>query len=569
MYRRQPRLLFLVLVALHLLASGVWGEGGRTPVRARHGMVVSASRLASEVGVSVLKKGGNAVDAAVATAFALAVAWPSAGNIGGGGFLVYHGAEGRVTAFDFREKAPLAATPKMYLNEDGTIRDNSNHDGLLAVGVPGTVAGLYLVHQRLGSKPWSELLQPAIALAKNGFPLSWALHDAFTALRSEFTKWPSSAKVFLKNGIEPYQPGEIWRQPDLAATLERIQRHGHDGFYKGETAHLIAEFMRKKGGLITEEDLAKYRAIERQPMQGTYRGYDIYSMCPPSSGGITLILMLNMLEAYDLAKLGHNSAAYMHLLTEAMRRAFEDRARYLGDPDFNPEMPVARLISKAYAEKRRADIDPYFATPSRLDGFMPQAESGETTHLSVVDAQGNTVSLTYTLEYGYGSRIVVEGAGFLLNNQMGDFNPIPGHTDSTGLIGTPPNLIAPEKRMLSSMTPTIVARDGKPVMAIGSPGGRTIINTVLQVILNVIDHKMDIAEAVEAGRIHHQWFPDVTRIERGATTLDSQRLFEAMGHRVRLIGGQGRAMGIFIDQTTGIRYGAADSRSPDGAAVGY
>ncbi len=566
-YRKRYYWIWLVLYLAVGVREGI--STGRIPERARNGMVVSASRYASQVGVDILRKGGNAVDAAVATAFALAVTWPSAGNIGGGGFLVYHGADGFVTAFDFREKAPLSATETMFLDEDGKIRNRSNHEGLLAVGVPGTVAGLALAHQRLGRLPWKELVQPAIDLARKGFPVTWALHDAMIRLQPWFEKYPSTARVFLKHGREPYQPGELWKQPDLAETLKRIQKYGKDGFYRGKTARLIAEFMRRHGGLITEEDLARYEAKERRPVHGTYRGYDVYAMCPPSSGGVALVEMLNILEGFNLSEMGHNSALYMHLLTEAMRRAFADRARYLGDPDFNPDMPIEKLISKAYARTLRRSIDLFRASKSDPTKFNDLYESTETTHLSVVDAEGNAVSLTYTLEQGYGSKIVVEGAGFLLNNEMGDFNPIPGLTDTTGLIGTPPNLIAPEKRMLSSMTPTIVTRDGKPVLVIGSPGGRTIINTVLQVILNVIDHGMNIGEAIEAGRIHHQWLPDVTFIERGATTLDSRRLYEMMGHRVRIRRMQGRAMGIYIDHTRGILYGAADTRSPDGAAIGY
>lgn len=546
-----------------------WPEGGRIPARAKNGMVVSTSRLASEAGLQILQRGGNAIDAAVATAFALAVTWPSAGNIGGGGFIVYHGADGTVTAFDFREKAPLAATETMYLDENGKVRDNSNHEGLLAVGVPGTVAGLALAHQRLGKMPWAELVAPAATLAEKGFPTTWALHDAMRYFARRPDTHPTFRRMFLKDGEIPYEPGEIWRQPDLGKTLRRIQKNGRDGFYRGETARIIAEFMRKNGGLITEEDLARYQAVERQPVRGTYRGYDVISMCPPSSGGIALIEMLNILEGYNLKGYGHNSALYLHLLAEAMRRAYADRARHVGDPDFNPDMPVDSLLSKAHAEKLRAGIDLFRAGKSSLDGFPQRDESTETTHFSVVDRAGNLVSMTYTLEYGYGSRIVVDGAGFLLNNEMGDFNAIPGHTDSTGRIGTAANLIAPEKRMLSSMTPTILAQNGKPVLAIGSPGGRTIINTVLQVILNMVDHGMDVAEAVEAGRVHHQWFPDRLYIESGATTLDSKRLLESMGHRLGSRGSQGRAMGLFIDHEKGIYYGAADSRSPDGAALGY
>ncbi len=512
------------------------------------------------------------MDAAVATAFALAVTLPSAGNIGGGGFLVYHGGDGEVTSFNFREKAPLAATETMFLDAAGEIAGNANHDGPLSVGVPGTVAGLWLAHQRLGSKPWAELLQPAVDLAENGFPSTWAMQGFLTYLQGqEEPMYDAAKKAFLKNG-EPYEPGELWKQPDLAATLRRIQQQGKDGFYKGETARLLARFMEKYGGLITEADLAAYEAVEQPPIHGAYRGYDVYAMAPPSSGGVVLTEMLNILEGYDLAKIGHNSALYLHLLTEAMRRAYADRARHLGDPDFNPAMPVERLTSKAYADELRPTIDLFKASESDSALFNRAYlayESEETTHFSVVDADGNAVSLTYTLEYGYGSRLVVEGAGFLLNNEMGDFNPVPGRTTTTGLIGTDPNLVAPEKRMLSSMTPTIVAKDGRPVLVVGSPGGRTIINTVLQVVLNVIDHGMNIAQAIEAPRIHHQWLPDVTYFEQWGFSPDTRRLYEMMGHSVRQRGEQGAAMGIYLDGEQKLLFGAADSRSFDGKAAGY
>jgi gamma-glutamyltranspeptidase/glutathione hydrolase len=334
----------------------------------------------------------------------------------------------------------------------------------------------------------------------------------------------------------------------------------------------VADFMRRYGGLITEEDLASYEAVEQPAVKGSYRGYDIYSMAPPSSGGVALVQMLQVLEGYDLAEMGHNSARYLHVLTETMRRAYADRAQHLGDPAFNPDMPVAQLISKAYAEALRQSIDPARASVSDSSLFNAAYlswESPETTHLSVVDTEGNAVSLTYTLEASYGSRIVVPGAGFLLNNEMGDFNAIPGRTTSSGLIGTPPNLVAPGKQMLSSMTPTIVARDGKPVLVLGSPGGRTIINTVLQAILNVVDHGMTVAEAIEAPRIHHQWLPDATRFEAFGFSPDTKRLYEAMGHTLSPQSTQGRAMGIFIDPSSGIRYGAADSRSFDGRAIGF
>ena len=375
-------------------------------------------------------------------------------------------------------------------------------------------------------------------------------------------------KPSLKNGSEMYAPGELWVQSDLAESLKRIRDNGHDGFYRGETARLLAEFSEKHGGIITEDDLAAYQAEEQPPIHGTYRGYDIYVMAPPSSGGVVLVAMLNILEGFDLAEMGHNSAQYLHVLTEAMRRAYADRAEHLGDPDFNPDMPVAHLVSKDYAETLREDIDLTKASESDISQVDPLSpESEETTHLSVVDSEGNAVSLTYTLEHSYGSRIVAEGTGFLLNNEMGDFNPIPGLTNERGLIGTPPNLVAPEKRMLSSMTPTIVALNDSPVYVVGTPGGRTIINTVMQIILNVIDHDMNIAEAVEAPRIHHQWLPDITFFESLGISPDTRMLYESLGHEVQFRGTQGRAHCIAIDND--ILYGAADSRSYDGRAVGF
>ena len=564
----KPRLFLFLLFSI--LVQPLFAQSGRLPAPAKNGMVVSSHYLGSEVGNAVLMNGGNAMDAAVATAFALAVTLPRAGNIGGGGFIVYHGADGEVTAFNFREKAPLAATERMFLDSRGKIKNNSNHDGPLSVGVPGTVAGLALAHERLGSMPWEDLVAPAVALAEDGFPVSWDMEYFMDLLSSRPHAYPSTSKVFLKPGNKPYEPGEILKQPDLAKTLKRIEENGHDGFYKGETARLVEQFMKVNDGLITEEDLARYTAVEQAPIHGTYRGYDIYSMSPPSSGGIALVTMLNILEAYDLKEMGHNSAKYVHVISEAMRRAFADRAEHVGDPVFNPDMPVDRLISKEHASVLRKEISMEKASKSDASLFNNVTdESEETTHFSVVDAEGNAVSLTYTLEYSYGSRLVVDGAGFLLNNEMGDFNPIPGRTDSDGMIGTPPNLVAPEKRMISSMTPTIVAKDGKPLIVIGAPGGRTIINTVLQVILNVIDHDMNIGEAVEAGRVHHQWMPDRTVVEKWALSPDTKRLYEAMGHTTTSRNSMGRAMGIYIDHGEGLIYGAADSRSFDGEAIGH
>jgi gamma-glutamyltranspeptidase/glutathione hydrolase len=562
-------LLVLMTVSFPFLCA----QSGRTPAPARNGMVVSSHYLASEAGREVLRKGGNAVDAAVATAFALAVTLPSAGNIGGGGFLVYHGADGKATTFNFREKAPLAATPQMFLDENGRIRDNSNHEGLLSVGVPGTVAGLWMAHQRLGSKPWSELLQAAVDLAEKGFPSTWDMQGYLQQVQKlDHPMYAATKMAFLKNGKALYEPGELWKQPDLAESLKRIQKEGRDGFYKGKTARLLAEYMKKHGGLITEEDLARYEAVEQAPVKGTYRGYEVVAMPPPSSGGVALIEMLNILEGYDLKAIGHNSALYLHLLTEAMRRAFADRAEHIGDPAFNSTMPLDRLMSREYARELRQGIDLFKASPSdsaRFGNIYLKPESEETTHFSVVDAQGNAVSLTYTLEYSYGSSLVADGTGFLLNNEMGDFNPVPGVTTRTGQIGTPPNLVAPEKRMLSSMTPAIFAKDGKPVLVIGSPGGRTIINSVLQVALNVIDHGMNIAEAIDAGRIHHQWLPDVTFMEEYQFSPDTRRLYEMMGHSLRTRGRQGSVMGISIHPEKKMIHGAADARAFDGGARGY
>ena len=561
----------LTVVVFLLFISPIFAQSGKTPAPAENGMVVTSHYLASEVGRDILKKGGNAIDASVATAFALAVTLPSAGNIGGGGFLVYYG-DGKKTTFNFREKAPLAAYEKMFLGKDGKIKDNSNHEGLLATGVPGTVAGLYLAHQKMGKLPWADLVAPAVKLAKEGFPASYRNEWFVNYIAKNKSKFPSTAKTFLKDGKIPYKSGEIWKQPELAETLKRIQEKGADGFYKGKTAKLIADFMKKNGGIITEKDLAKYQAQELKPILGTYRGYEIVGMPPPSSGGIALVEMLNILEGYNLSEMGHNSAASLHVITEAMRRAFADRAEFVGDSDFNPDLPLERLISKEHANNLRANINLKKASQSDSIHFNAKhlvPESPETTHISVVDKDGNAVSLTYTLENSYGNKIVVEGAGFLLNNEMGDFNPIPGYTNSRGLIGTKPNLVQPKKRMLSSMTPAIVARNGKPVIVIGSPGGRTIINTVLQVILNVIDFDMNIAQAIEAPRIHHQWFPNRTSFEKYGISPDTQKLYKALGHEIYFRNMQGQAMGITIDHKNNKVYGAADSRSFDARAVGY
>ena len=544
------------------------------PVVSGHGtqeasgaMVVSSNIIASEVGAEVLRAGGNAVDAAVATGFALAVVHPTAGNIGGGGFMVIRFPDGSSTTLDFREKAPLAAHPEMFLDENGEYSREIHHNSHLAVGVPGTVAGFALAHEKYGSGDWARLVDPAVGLAGEGFELTEALASSFGYAVRSMEAYPASLAKFTRDG-EPYGAGDVWVQPDLARSLERIRDQGRDGFYLGETATLIAEEMVRGGGKITEEDLALYEAKERTPILGTYRGYDIISMPPPSSGGTALVEMLNILEGYDLSAMGQNSREHIHLMAEAMRRAFRDRALHMADADFS-DPPLDELTSKAYAEGLRAGIQLDRASVSQPSDIALPAESLETTHYSVVDADGMAVAVTYTLEAGYGSKIVVPGAGFLLNNEMGDFNAGPGLTDERGLIGTEPNLARPQQRMLSSMTPTILAKDGELVAVIGSPGGRTIINTVLQLALNIMEFDMGIQEAVDAKRIHHQWLPDQLRMEEGGMTPELQAALEAMGHTVRVGGTQGSAQSIMIDPSTGMRIGAPDKRGEDSGAAGY
>lgn len=539
-------------------------EARSVTVRARQGMVVSQNHLASEIGAAVLREGGNAMDAAVATAFALAVTHPTAGNIGGGGFLVFRPAAGDPVAYDFREMAPAAATPEMWL-EDGEYSFERHHLSHRAVGVPGTVAGLRLAWEQRGSLPWERLVRPAVELARDGFPVSHGLAASLARVLDRMQKYPASVAQFSKDGV-PYEPGEILRQTDLADSLERILENGAAGFYAGRTADLLVAEMEAGDGLITHEDLAAYEAKVREPIRGEYRGYEIISMPPPSSGGVALVEMLNILEGYELGDAGFGSAKNLHVMAEAMRRAFADRALHLGDPDFNPGIPIERLTSKRYATELRATITEKEASVSSPASFEWPTEGEQTTHFSVVDRERNAVSLTYTLEFGYGSGIVVPGGGFLLNNEMGDFNAAPGLTDERGLIGTDPNLAEGHKRMLSSMTPTIVARDGELFMVTGTPGGRTIINTVLQTILNVVDHGMNAQEAVDAGRIHHQWLPDRINFERQQFSPDTISLLESYGHSVNEIAGQGAAEVIVHLVDEGVLEGGVDQRAPDGGA---
>ena len=540
--------------------------------RATGGMVSSQQWIASQVGADVLAAGGNAVDAAIATGFALAVTHPTAGNIGGGGFMVVRFPNGQTTAIDFREKAPLAAYPEMWLEESGEYSSDLHHQSHRAVGVPGTVAGFDKAHRLYGSLNWERLVYPSVALAQDGFPLSERLARSLASFVERNRRYPAPVEAFSRAG-QPYRAGEVWKQPDLAGTLQRIMLAGADGFYRGETARLLAEEMRRGGGMITEQDLAAYQARERTPVVTTYRGFDVVSMPPPSSGGVAMTEMLNVLEGFDLAGMGHNSTRYAHHVAEAMRRAYRDRARWLADPDF-ADVPVHRLTSEEHARELRATIDPERASSSSPEDLAVVAaaealESPETTHYSVVDGDGMAVSVTYTLEGGYGSGITVPGAGFLLNNEMGDFNARPGLTTEEGLIGTTPNLARPGQRMLSSMTPTILARDGRLVAVIGSPGGRTIINTVLQLVLNQVDFRMGPEETVAAGRLHHQWLPDRIVAEEGALDPAVVLELEAMGHAVVARGRQGLAHSIFIDPLTGERVGVPDPRNPDAGAAGH
>lgn len=532
-------------------------------------MVVSASEIASQAGASVLREGGNAVDAAVATAFALAVTYPAAGNIGGGGFLLFRPAHGQAVAYDFREAAPSRASPTMF-TRNGEYDLERHHNSYLSVGVPGTVAGLYLAWQEHGSRnqkiSWERLVDPAIKLAANGFIVSDGLARSLDQELLRQTTNLAAIAQFTKGG-KRYSAGDTLRQPVLAATLKRIARKGPAGFYQGETARAIVEEMRRNNGLMTLQDLKEYKARSTTNLvTGTYRGYEIISMPPPSSGGVGLIEMLNILEGYNLSAAGWGTAMNVHRIVEAMKRAYADRAHFLGDSyPFNTNMPLDRLLSKEYATEVRSTINDKRASPSRVDFRWPK-ESDDTTHLSVVDKLGNAVSLTYTIEQGYGLRVVVPGGGFLLNNELGDFNGAPGLTTTNGLVGTPPNLAQPGKRPLSSMTPAIVTKDGRLFMITGSPGGRTIIATVLQTIINVIDFGMNAQQAVDAPRFCHQWFPDEITYEPLAFSSDTIRLLEAKQHRLRQGQSQGVAEVILYDAGDGVSQPGVDHRQPDGGA---
>lgn len=575
-------LLLIVAVATPRAAAAV------RPVHAQHAMVVTVHQLATEVGVEIMQAGGNAIDSAVAVGFALAVVHSPAGNIGGGGFMLIRMADGTAHFIDYREKAPAAATRDMYLDEHGKVIPGASEIGYKSIAVPGSVAGLVYAEQKYGKLTLKEVMAPAIKLARDGYALTWDeahdLHDSYLA------KFPESHRIFQRDG-EYYKPGEIFRQPDLAHTLERIAAHPDD-FYHGPLARELAAAIQKGGGLITAEDLASYEVKEREPVRGTYRGYEVISAPPPSSGGTVLIESLNILEGYDLASMESRSARSIHFTVEAFRRAFFDRAEFLGDPDFS-RIPVAQLIDKKYAAAWRDSIEPVHATPSkelkrpaifsRLEQdaalhapALPGHESNHTTHYSVVDPEGNAVAVTTTINDWFGSRVTAGGLGFLLNDEMDDFSAKPGVPNSDGLIQGPANAIGPGKRPLSSMTPTIVVHHGKTVMVLGSPGSSKIITTVANVIMGVVDYGMNIQEAVNAPRFHQQWLPDVVNVEKYFSP-DALNTLRKMGYNIQIGLHEGDEVSpywsdaecIAIDEKTGVRLGANDMRNSNGKAMGY
>jgi gamma-glutamyltranspeptidase/glutathione hydrolase len=566
---------------IFILLAGNVAAAPLRPTHAPHAMVASVHELASRTGIEILQSGGNAVDAAVATGFALAVVHPQAGNLGGGGFLLLRKANGETRFIDFREKAPAAATENMYLDAQGNVIPESNKEssvvGYKAIGVPGSVAGLVYAEKKYGKLSLEKVIAPAIKLARDGFALAY--EDAHDLMEDEYLgEFAESKRVFLRDG-KYYQPGEIFKQPDLARTLERISKNPDD-FYHGALAHELAAAIQKNGGLVTAQDLAAYEVKEREPIRGSYRGYEIISSPPPSSGGVALVEILNILEGFDLTKLGNRSAETIHLETEAFRRTFYDRADFMGDPDF-AKVPVAQLIDKKYAAAWRDSIDPAHASESKsikrppFDELERVAQSRNfavhepenTTHYSVVDAEGNAVAVTTTLNDTFGSRATAEGLGFLLNDEMDDFTSKPGTPNTYGLIQGPANAIGPGKRPLSAMTPTIVLKDGKLFLVLGSPGGPTIITTVINTLVGVVDFGLDIQEAVNAPRFHHQWLPDQILVE-DRLSPDTMNILRSKGHQLNVLHFWGDGECIMIDPKSGERLGASDGRN-NGKAVGY
>lgn len=565
---------FIMTLSLSTLTTPVFSqailEGERFhPASANHGMVATSHTLATEVALKVLEDGGNAVDAAVTAGFALAVTQPRSGNIGGGGFMLVSKGDGsEPEAIDYREKAPSGATETMYQDESGEVVQNRSRFTHLAAGVPGTVAGFAMALERHGTLPLKQALAPAIKLAREGFIVPQRFSEGLEQAKERLQRWPATLETFYKEDGSTWQAGERFRQPELADTLQRIADKGVKGFYEGETAQLIVDEMEKHGGLITQQDLEEYQPVVRNPVHGNYRGYDIYSMSPPSSGGTHIVQILNILEGYPIQEYGHNSAETIHYMAEAMKLAYADRSEYLGDTDY-VDVPLKGLTSKSYAEELRQGIKPDEARPAGeiRYGQPPGYESPETTHFSVVDKWGNAVSNTYTINFSYGSGITVQGAGFLLNNEMDDFSAKPGVPNAYGLIGGEANKVEPGKRMLSSMSPTIVRKDDRNFLVTGSPGGSRIITTTLQVIMNVIDHGMNIQTAVSAPRIHHQWLPDEIRIEQGINP-DTVRLLESRGHKVVSKSAMGAIQSIMIGED-GTLYGGADPRRSTSSAMGY
>ncbi|MGL5396318.1 MAG: gamma-glutamyltransferase [Shewanella sp.] len=538
------------------------------PVWAKHGMVASQEMLASRTGVEILKQGGNAVDAAVAVAFSLAVTLPRAGNIGGGGFMLVHLAkENKTIAIDYREMAPSKAKKDIFLDENGDAVAKLSREHGLAVGVPGTVMGMSLALEKYGTMTMAQVTAPAIKMAQEGISVSPDLAVSLAGLKRRMSQWPSTAAIFYKADGSDYQVNDMLKQPELAHSLQLIAEKGTKGFYEGETAEKLVKAVQEAGGIMTLEDLKHYKAVEREPVRGQYRGYEVVSMPPPSSGGVHIIEMLNVLQQFPIDEFGHNTAQTIHVMAEAMKHAYADRSEYLGDPDFYT-VPVKQLTDKDYAQKIASQIALNKTTPSSeiKPGNLAPYESDQTTHFSVVDKWGNAVSNTYTLNFSYGSGLVAKGTGILLNNEMDDFSAKPGTPNGYGLVGGDANAVEGNKRPLSSMSPTIVMKDGKPFLVTGSPGGSRIITTTLQIIMNVIDHGLNIAEASNAARVHHQWLPDELRVET-SLNRDTISLLEAKGHKVNVQSAMGSTQSIMVTEQ-GI-FGASDLRHSGSEAVGY
>ena len=541
----------IVLIIISFLGIQVWAKD---PVRAKNGMVVTSDKIATEVGVRILRKGGNAVDAAVAVGFALAVTYPYAGNLGGGGFMVIHTSSGKDITIDFREKAPLSASRNMYLDKEGNVIPEMSRFGWSSAGVPGTVAGLIMALEKYGTMKLKDVIEPAIELAENGFPVTYKFAESVNAYNADFNKFESSKKIFTRGG-EFIKENELFVQKDLAHTLRLIQEEGAEGFYEGEVARLISEQSKEYGGFISLNDLKDYKPVEREPVKGNFRGYEIVSMPPPASGGVCIIEALNIIENYNISKEEWGSSKYIKILADALKYVYYDRAKYLGDPDF-VKMPLERLLSKEFGREIYRKIE---EKQFPHETFKNEYESNETTHYSVADSKGNAVSTTYTINSAFGSKVVVEGAGFLMNNEMDDFSAKPGVPNQFQLIGSEANSIQPGKRMLSSMSPVIVLKEGKPYLITGSPGGSTIITSVLQVILNVLEFGMNVRDAVEMPRIHHQYLPDMIDYERFGMTMDVKNNLVKDGEKIGEIKKLGIVESILIDNE-GIFWGAADPR---------